>query len=116
MLAVPEIFDVDVRSEALVVGQIPADVIRVVINYDLIRIPQPAVAESDVVRGHAEIETTEPEPARAAATEVPYMVRAESAGEVAVLPRMIHVVVRIIRAGVMPDPSLALVDVRRIGV
>src|SRR5208282_900433 len=116
LLTIPEIFDVDVRAEAHVVGEIPADVIRVVINYDVVRIPQPAVAESDVVRSHVEIETTEPEPAGAAATQVPDVVRAESAGEVAVLPRMIHVVVRIIRAGVMPDPSLALVDVRRIGV
>src|SRR5580658_3998581 len=42
----PEIHDMHISAETHVVGQVPADVIRVIVNNDLVRIPQPAVAET----------------------------------------------------------------------
>jgi hypothetical protein len=44
------------------------------------------------------------------------MVGTEPAREVPMLPRMIEMVVRIITAGVMPDPLIAVINVRGIWV
>jgi len=70
-------------------------VVRIVIDNNIVAVPQPVVAEADVIRGNAEI---------------------EAAGKASVLPGMIEVVVRIIGAGVVANPLAVSVDVRRIGM
>ena len=58
-----EIHHVDVGAQPDVIGEIPANVIRVFIDYDLIGVPVPAIAVTDVVRSHTKIETAKPEAA-----------------------------------------------------
>jgi hypothetical protein len=85
--------DVDVGAEADVVGQIPAGMIGVFVDDDLVGIPEPAVTEGVVVRGDAEIEAAEPEARRAASAKAPPMAGAETAVEMAVFPGVVEVVV-----------------------
>lgn len=105
-----------VAAEPYVVGQIPTDVVRVVVDHNLIGVPEPVGGIVEVVGGDAEIESREPEALRASALDAPDVRLAKSAGEVSVFPRTIDVVVRIVTAGVMSDPLAVGVDVRDIGM
>jgi len=60
-----------VRPKPHVVGEIPAHVIGIFVDHDLIRIPQPVAAVSDINRSDAEVEATEPESPGSAASESP---------------------------------------------
>lgn len=112
-----EIHHVDVGAQPDVIGEIPANVIRVFIDYDLIGVPVPIIAITDVVGSHTKIETAKPEPIRTTSREAPFVALAEATGKVAVLPRMIEMVVWIIGAGVVSNPDVApCVNVRRIWV
>ena len=101
----------DVGAEARVVGQVPAIVVRIFVNDDLIGIPEPVVAETVVVRSDVEVETAKPEAGRAAAGEAEPMAAAEAARKASMLPRMIEMVVGIIAAGVVADPFIVGMDV-----
>src|ERR1035441_7921209 len=60
-------------------------------------------------RSDREVESAEPEAVWTSSCEPPYMAAAKSAGEAAMLPRMIHVVMSIVAAGIMTNPLFALV-------
>ena len=106
----------DVGSEPDVVGQIPTDVIGIVIDDDVVRIPEPAITVTDIIRSHGEVKTAEPEAAGTTASEAPYVAATETAGEAAMLPGVIHMVVSVIAACVMADPLSTVVHVRSIGM
>ena len=106
----------NVGAEPDVVGQIPADVVRVVVDHDLIAIPEPVAAIFDVVRRDTEVKSTEPEARWASAFNVPNMRPAETAGEVPVLPRTIETIMRIVAAGLVPDPFAVGVNMGDIGM
>src|SRR6202020_1504329 len=89
--------------------------VGVFVNDDVVAIPKPVVAESDVIWGDTEVKAAEPETVWASAAEMPDVATAESAGEASVLPGMIEVVVRIVAAGVMADPLAVGVDMRGVG-
>jgi len=55
---------VNVGAKPYVIRQIPSDVVRIFVDHDLIRIPEPVTAEAEVIRGDAEVEPAEPETAR----------------------------------------------------
>lgn len=63
----PQILHVRVGAQADVVRQIPAGMIRVFVNDDVIGIPIPSIDEADVIRCDAKIESVEPETARTSA-------------------------------------------------
>lgn len=63
---------------------------------DVVAVPEPAVAEAEVIGSDAEKETTEAEAAGAAAGEMPDVAAAEAAGEASVLKGMIEMVVRVV--------------------
>jgi hypothetical protein len=107
---------VDVGAKPHVVGEVPAIMIRVLIDYDLIGSPVPAIAEGKVDGSDGEIETAKPESLSIAASNVPYMAFAEATGEVPVLPRMIQMIVGIIAAGIVADPSIVGVNMRSVGM
>jgi hypothetical protein len=114
---VPEILDVDVGAEPHVIRQVPADMIRIVVDHDIVTAPDPIVAGIIIVRGNIEVETTKPETLPVSAFNPVYMATANFAAEVPMFPGMIEVVMRIFRAGVVPDPLIVLsVDVRRFGM
>lgn len=106
----------DVGAEANVVGKVPAVVVGVFVDNDIVTVPEPVAAEADVVGGDAEIESAEPKAIRAASAEVPDMAAAEAASKVAVLPGMVEVVVDIVMAGIVTDPFAVGVNVRHVGM
>jgi len=79
-------------------------VVRVLVNHDLIAIPEPTGAETDVEGSHAEEEATKPEALGAPSRKMPDMTRAKAAGEVAMFPGMIQMVIGVVLAGVVSDP------------
>jgi len=111
-----EILDVDVSAEADVVGEVPAVMVWVVVDYQLVRAPVPVAAEAVVSGGHIEIETAKPETLAVAAFDAPRVALADATGEAAMLPGMIKVVVGILAAGIVAYPLIVGVNVRSFGV
>ena len=111
-----EIHDVNVNPQPHVIGEVPADVIWIVINHDLVRIPEPVIAKAVIVWGNAKVEAAKPEALPVPSCKPKDMAGTETAREVPVGPRLIDMVVRIITAGVMPDPLFASIDVRGVRV
>src|ERR1700722_10438286 len=97
-----------IGAEAHIVGKIPAHMVGVLINHNLIRVPEPVIAEGQIGRGHRPVPAVEPEPARTAATNPPYVTGTKATGKVAMLPRLIEMVVRIAGTAIVPNPLLAL--------
>src|SRR5271168_1537189 len=114
VLTVSEILHVAVSPQPHVISQVPTHVIRIVINYNLIGIPQPIPAIPQIKRRDAEVEPAEPESRRSPSGQMPHMPATESARKVPVLPRMIQVVVRIVLPGIMSDPLAIRMNVRRV--
>jgi hypothetical protein len=106
----------NISTEAYVIGEIPSNVIRIVIDHNLIRIPQPVAAEGYVGRRNGPGPSVEPESIWAPAGKAPCMRRAKASSKVAVLPRMIKMIAWVVPAGIMTNPGLALIYVRSIGV
>lgn len=102
----------DVSAEANVVGQVPAVVIGILVDDDLVGVPEPIVAVIEVRGRDGEIEAAEPEAFAIAAGDAPDVAAAEAAVEVAVLPRMIEMEAGVIAAGIVADPLTVGVDVR----
>ncbi len=115
-LAVPEIVDVNIASQPNVVSKVPAHVIGVFIDHNLIGIPKPVVTKPHIVRGNAKVVTAEPEASRTAARQPPNMPSPESASKVPMLPGMIEMVVHVVPAGVMTDPLAVRMHVRSVWV
>jgi hypothetical protein len=103
---------VDVRAGSGVIGQIPARVIRIFVDHDRIAVPAPIIHIVIIVRRNAEEPVVKPEAVAVSSSEVILMAASKTAGETAVLPRMIEVIVGIVTAGIVPDPSVIVVDVR----
>ena len=78
-----------VRPKPQVVGEIPAHVIGIFVDHDLIRIPQPVAAVSDINRSDAEVEATEPESPGSAASESPNVLGPKPGSEMPLFPGMI---------------------------
>ena len=75
-----------------------------------------SLTERNVVVCDAEVEAAEPEPRGAAAQQAIGVPAPECAGEVAVFPGTIEMVVGIVAAGVVADPLVVGVDVWSIRV
>lgn len=90
--------------------------VRIVIDHDVVTGPVPAVAIRQVIRSDAKIKAAKPKTVRAPSRQVPHMRGAKSAREMPMLPRMIQMVVRIIRSRVMSNPMAVVVDMRRVGM
>ena len=91
-LLAAEVHHVNVDAETGIVGEVPAWVVRVGIEDDVVGIPEPAIAISNVGRSDTEEEAAEAEAGRTAATETPDLSGADRAGEAAMLPRMVEVI------------------------
>jgi hypothetical protein len=108
--------DVNVSTQPPVMSEIPSDVVWVLANHDLIRIPEPVIAKSVVVWGNAEEEAPKPEALLVLSDKLENMTGTKAAREAPVLPRVVEVVVRITSAGVMTDPLAVRMNVRNVWV
>ncbi len=83
----------DVGAEPRVVGQVSAVVVGIFVDYDRIAVPNPIRGVVVFVRRHTEVEAAEPETFAVSSAQTEHVAAAKAAGEVAVLPRMIDVIV-----------------------
>ena len=90
--------------------------VGIFVDDDVVAIPEPVVAEAEIVRRDAEIEAAEPEAAGTASREMPDVAAAEASGEVTVFPGMVEVIVNVVVAGPVADPFPVRVDVRCVGM
>src|ERR1700761_5307052 len=104
-----------VDTKPFVIGKVPAGVVRIFIDHDVVSIPVPAIAVRQVVRRNAEVETAKPEARWSPSMKMPDVAGSETPGKVAVLPGVIEVVMRVIWPGIMADP-VPLIDMRCVGV
>jgi len=108
---VPQEHDVNVGAQPDVEGQIPAHMVRVFVDHDLVAVPQPVVAIVIIIGSNAEVEPAEPETVTPSARQAPNVMWSKSSRKVPVLPRVIQMVVRVSMAGVMPHPFAIGVNV-----
>jgi len=110
-----QVLHMNVGAKPYVVGQVPANVVWIVVDDDLVAVPQPAVAESDVRCGYVPGPAVEPEPRRPASTNAPNMAGAKAACEPPMLERVVHMIAGVITAGIVTHPGLAVIDVGTFG-
>jgi len=113
-LAIAHIHHVSIRTQPYVVSEVPADVVRVIVDDDLVRIPEPVVAEVVIVCRDAEIEAVKPETIPPPASQPEDVAAPDATGEASVLPGAINVVVGIVTARIMSHPLVVCVHVRSI--
>jgi hypothetical protein len=81
-----------VGAEPRIVGQVPAIVVGIFVDCDLIGAPVPIVAEAVVSGSNAEGKSAEPEAFPIAAFNAPHVAAPEAAGKAAMFPSMIEMI------------------------
>jgi len=101
-----QVLHVRVRAQARVVCQIPANMVGVFVDHDLIA--RPVLARDDVVvpRGDVPVEIVEPEALRVSSGQHEYMFPSKATGAASVCPRLCEVVMRVVGAGIVSDPPV----------
>ena len=105
-----------VRAQPDVIREIPANMVWIFIDHDVVAVPEPIAAIDNVVWGDAEEEASKPETARPAALNPEDMAFTKTAPETSVRPRVIKAVVGIISARIMSNPLVVGVDVGHVGM
>jgi hypothetical protein len=111
-----EISDVNVAAQSHIVGEIPAVVVGIVVDHNVVAVPEPVIAITDIKSRDAKKESAEPEAARTASAKAPPVTGAEAAFKVTMLPRMIEMEARIIAPVVVPDPLAVVMDMGGFGM
>jgi len=104
-----------ISPQALVIRQVVTVVVGILVNHDLVGVPELVPAIRHVRIRYREVRAVEPETRRTAAHQPEDVPRPETQREVAVLPGTLQMKSRIVPAGVMSNPLLAI-NVRRLGV
>jgi hypothetical protein len=86
---------VHVGPQPDVVSQIVAHIIRIVVNHDVIAVPEPVIDISKIGVCDREVETAKTKAVRIASTQPPNMSCTNGAGKVPVLPRTVKMVTRV---------------------
>lgn len=90
--------------------------IGVVVDDDIVAVPEPIVAVGDVEGRDTEVESAKPEAAGTATNQAPAMTRADAAFEVTMLPGMVEVEAGIVTSLIVAHPFAVVVYVRGLGV
>src|SRR5258707_4532483 len=110
-LLVPQIHDMNVCSRSGVVGQIPARMVRVVIDNDGVAIPEPVADVGVIEWSNTEEETVKPETLPAAASQVELVLTPKASGKAPMLPGPLEMKTMIVASKVVSDPSAIAMDV-----
>ena len=102
----------NVGAQPGVVGEVPANMVGVVINHDVVAVPIPVITVGKVKRGDTEVEAAKPETAGTASLHPPTVSPAEATFEMAMLPGVVEVEAVVVVPALMPDPFAIVVDVR----
>jgi hypothetical protein len=111
-----EVADVNVGAQPGIVGEVPALVVGVLVNHDIVAVPKPIIGVGKVKRGDAEVVAAKPETAGIASLNAPAVSAAEAAVETAMLPGVIDVEADVIASAFVPHPLAVTVDVGSFGV
>ena len=95
-----------------VVSQIEARMVRIFVDYDRIRIPEPIRDVGKVLGSNAKVGASEPESVRATAFEAEDMTGSESQCKASMLPRTIHVIASIVTTHIVTNPLAVIMHVR----
>src|SRR5579859_3064576 len=106
-----EELDVNVGAQSDVISQIPAVMVRVIVDHDVVAIPEPVIGVVVIGGRNAEVEPAKPEAIPAAALDAELVTPADAARKAAMLPRMIEMKAGIITARFVPDPLIVRVNV-----
>jgi hypothetical protein len=90
--------------------------VGIVVNYNLIGIPEPVGAIVVVWRCNAEEKAIEPEAFATASRKVEHMALADAAGKASMFKRVIEVIARVVFTGIVSDPLIICVNVGSFGV
>jgi hypothetical protein len=90
--------------------------IGVLVEHDIVLVPEPIIAVRIIVRSDAEVRATKKEALGPSAAEPEDVVGAKPKREASMLPRTIHMVVGIVAARIVSDPLAVFVNVGRIGM
>ena len=107
-----QILHVNVGTQSHVVGEIPAVMVRVFIDHDLIGIPEPVAAETDVWSRDAEEEAAKAKALWTSSGKSPDMARPKTAGKATMFKGTIEMIRGVVSARVMADPFVVRVHVR----
>src|SRR5881396_3020483 len=94
----------NVSAQPRVIRQVPPIVVWVLIDHDVVTVPQPVVDEGVVVRCNTKEEAVKTKTLSVSSLKPKDMVAAEAASESATVEWMIEVVVGIVTAGIMSHP------------
>ena len=104
-----------VRAQPRVIGKIPANMVWILVDHDLIASPIPARHDVEIVRGDVPVEVVEPEALRVSSRQHEYMLRSKTAAEMSVCPWLSEMVMRIGSATIVSNPFIVLrVNVRNV--
>lgn len=107
----------NIGAQSDVVRKIPANVVRIVVDHNVIGIPEPVIAVIIIIRSDREEPAANGKAFGVSAMDPPDVPRTDCTGEMAMLPRMVEVVVHVIASAVMADPVIVLgVNVRSLGM
>ena len=103
-----------IGAQPRVIGKVPAVVVWIGIDHDIVAIPEPAAGIVVVIWRNLKEKAAHVETIPVATTEPPNVLRADATCEVSVLPGMVEMVVRIIAPAIVAYPLIILrVDVWR---
>ena len=101
-----QIQHMDIFACADVISQIPADMIGIIVDHDIVIVPKPAAAIVIVVWRDLEEEAANIEPVSTAAAQAPNVPRAKAGSEMPVLPGMVEMIVGIVAARIVANPAV----------
>jgi hypothetical protein len=114
--SISQIQDVHVNAQPDVIGKVIAGVVWIVIDHDVVVVPEPVVSVVVIVLRELEVEAANAEPFAIAATKAPDVLRANASREASVFPRMVQMIVGVPAARVVSHPNIILVNVRGLGM
>jgi len=101
-----------IRTCSRIIGEIIAGVLWIIVQNKVIRIPQPAVHINQIWLRDGKVESVEKEPRWASTSQAVHMTWTKCAGEMAVLPGMVHMISASV--DIMPDPLPVGVNMRSV--
>src|SRR5437016_2494076 len=100
-----------IRSEPDVVGQIPVFMVRILVDHNIVAIPEPVIAIVVIRGSNAKVNAAHREALAISAVKPEDMIGPEAARETSVLPRLAQMILRIVAAGVVANPASVVVYV-----
>src|ERR1035437_1299337 len=102
-----QVLDVDVGAQTDVIAEVPAVVVGIEIEHDVVVVPEPVADVAVLVGRNPEIETVDFESVASAAAHPPDLLSADPASEASVLPRMIETQAGIVAwDDIVSDPGI----------